>query len=182
MRADYFCPSNQIKTPVTVRIFPEVHTCFARNRSKAVTALALPLRWPQILTVHPESWRSTLPLVKGKNGQAVAYVYYEDEPGRRRPHCSPVMKHGASQPTSQSCRSLRKEAYCLCQRACDAAANNQKTPPPMATSANIGRPATRDMTPARRRPTSATRTSSTRCATPSCRPTASRISGDDLCP
>ena len=39
------------------------------------------------------------------NGQALAYVYFEDEPGRRAaPSCSPATRPGASPPTSPSCQ------------------------------------------------------------------------------
>ena len=40
-------------------------------------------------------------------GQPLAYVYFEDEPGRRvgGAPCSPGTRPGASPPTSPSCRS-----------------------------------------------------------------------------
>ena len=45
-------------------------------------------------------------IVRDANGQALAYVYFEEEPGRRAaPSYSPVMRLGASPPTSPSCRS-----------------------------------------------------------------------------
>jgi hypothetical protein len=47
-----------------VRIFPISHP-FARNRSKAATALALLRR------------------LQHKNGQGPPYVHFEDDPGRR---------------------------------------------------------------------------------------------------
>ena len=44
---------------------------------------------------------------KTHNGQQLAYIYFEDEPGRRsaRPSYSVRMKHGGSRRISPSCRS-----------------------------------------------------------------------------
>jgi hypothetical protein len=43
-------------------------------------------------------------IVRNANGQALAYVYFEDEPaGARRRSYSRAMKRGASPPTSPSC-------------------------------------------------------------------------------
>ena len=45
-------------------------------------------------------------IVRDTNGQALAYVYFEEEPGpERQPRCSPATRPGASPPTSPSCRS-----------------------------------------------------------------------------
>ena len=41
------------------------------------------------------------------NGQALAYVYFGEEPGAvRQPRCSPGTRPGASPPTSSSCWEL----------------------------------------------------------------------------
>jgi hypothetical protein len=50
-------------------------------------------------------------IVRDGNGQALAYVYFEDEPGKtlRRRTSSPATKPGASPPTSPSCRGC----YCF---------------------------------------------------------------------
>jgi hypothetical protein len=45
-------------------------------------------------------------IVRDHNRQALAYVYFEDEPGRRAgPSSSPATRLGASPPTSPCCRS-----------------------------------------------------------------------------
>ena len=44
-------------------------------------------------------------VVRDHNGQALAYVYFEDVPGWRSAAKLPAMKRGRSQPTSPSCRS-----------------------------------------------------------------------------
>jgi hypothetical protein len=45
-------------------------------------------------------------IVRDHNGQALAYVYFEEEPGvERQPSCSPATRQGGSPPTSPSCRS-----------------------------------------------------------------------------
>jgi hypothetical protein len=44
-------------------------------------------------------------IVKDHAGQALAYVYFEEEPdGARRHICSPATRPGASPPMSRSCR------------------------------------------------------------------------------
>jgi hypothetical protein len=45
-------------------------------------------------------------IVRDRNGHALAYVYFEDEPGRRSAaHLMTRDRRGASPPTSPSCRS-----------------------------------------------------------------------------
>jgi hypothetical protein len=65
------------------------------------------------MTPHrfPPSWSveelNACFVVRDDNGQKLAYVYFEDEPGRgRRRICSPETRPGASQPMWPSCRSF----------------------------------------------------------------------------
>ena len=44
-------------------------------------------------------------IVRDRNGQALSYVYFENEPrGERRPDCLRVTRLGGSRSTSPSCR------------------------------------------------------------------------------
>ena len=46
-------------------------------------------------------------IVRDANGRALAYVYFEEEPGGgRRPSSSPATRRGASPPTSPGCRKV----------------------------------------------------------------------------
>jgi hypothetical protein len=50
-------------------------------------------------------------IVRAASGQALAYVYFEEEPGRRSAaHLLAPTRPGASPPTSPSCRSCCQEA------------------------------------------------------------------------
>jgi hypothetical protein len=53
-----------------------------------------------------EDWAVGSQSLRDHNGQALAYVYFEDEPGRgaRRPSCLPATGPGGSLRTSPSCR------------------------------------------------------------------------------
>jgi hypothetical protein len=61
-----------------------------------------PRRFPRPWTVEETHTCFT---VLDANGQKLAYVYFENQPGRRAwQKCSPTMKRGGSRPTSPSCR------------------------------------------------------------------------------
>jgi hypothetical protein len=53
-------------------------------------------------------------IVRDANGQALAYVYFEEEPGRlAAAHLSPATRRGGSLSTSPSCRGCwRAERFC----------------------------------------------------------------------
>ena len=57
---------------------------------------------PWTLDEHDECF-----IVRDANGQALAYVYFEEEPGHAlQPSCSPATRRGGSPPTLLSCRKL----------------------------------------------------------------------------
>jgi hypothetical protein len=65
----------------------------------------------RVTSVHPQSQKcaSFGNRVRDANGQALAFLYCEDEPGRRTTAtCWPATRRGASRPISPSCRAAAK--------------------------------------------------------------------------
>jgi hypothetical protein len=68
--------------------------------------LAADLDNPVAMPPSPKFEHRSGTALADKNTQALAYVYFEDEPGRvLQSICSRAMRRGASLPTSPSCRS-----------------------------------------------------------------------------